>query len=455
MRILLIQAVSTHDGGEVVFPLGLARMGAVLDQVHEVRGLDMNLSPYPWPELIEMLYEFQPELTAVSFRNLDPLGGNLVSFVPQLKTLAALIKQHCPRSKVIVGGSGFTLFAKRLMEEVPEVRLGYCGEADLPFLRLVENLDTPWVVPGTLWRDDGGSVCGNTLPSYCEYLDGLPLPRWELFDPTRYRMLNRYVAFMGVETKRGCPNRCRYCLYPSLQGGYLRFRSPEKVVDELQVLSETYGIQLVHFTDPVVNQPVEHLRAICREILKRRLNIGWTGFFREDNINIQDMELYCDSGLAAWYFSADGASEYALELLGKGLRRDDILRAAQIAAASGITTVYHFLVNLPGESNRTVRETRELLERLFEIHSAYANLGAVVVNNLRLYPGAPLTEQILSNRLIDPRSDLLYPTYFNPPPWDHLRHELNAYCLRQSTASYAGLGDWAKEGGQKDADSIA
>jgi anaerobic magnesium-protoporphyrin IX monomethyl ester cyclase len=126
---------------------------------------------------------------------------------------------------------------------------------------------------------------------------------------------------------------------------------------------------------------------------------------------------------------------------------DQILYAARLAAESGILTVYHFLVNLPGETESSVKQTRELLDKLFSFHASKGNLGAVVFNNLRLYLGTPLTDEIIKNRLIDPRQDLLYPTYFNPPPWDHLRHELTAVCLSQGTLSYlAGSGEQGAQG---------
>jgi anaerobic magnesium-protoporphyrin IX monomethyl ester cyclase len=451
VRILLIQAVSTHDGGELVFPLGLARLAASVGGRHEVQGVDLNLSPYPWAEMVQTLRAFQPRLVAISFRNLDPLAGHLLSFVPHLRTLAALVREHAPEATVMLGGSGFSLFARRLMAEVAEIDLGYAGEADLAFPLLIENLENRGSVPGAYWRDADGSIRQNSATQICSlHLDTLPFPDWRLFDPRRYQAVNRYVAVMGVETKRGCPNHCRYCLYPKLQGSALRLRSPERVVDELEHLVTTCDVSLVHFTDPVVNQPVEHLRFICREILKRGLKIGWTGFFREDSLTFDDMELYRDAGLVTWYFSADGASGHALQLLEKRLTRDQILHAARVAAESGCPSVYHFLVNLPGESHSSVRETRELLDRLFEIHESTGNLGAVVVNNLRLYPGAPLTESILKEGLIAPGLDLLYPTYFNPPPWDHLRHDLTAFCMKQSTLSYLAANPTVAEGGEGD-----
>ncbi len=436
MRILLVQAISTPDGGETVFPLGLARLAAVIRDRHEVRGVDLNLDSFPWPGLVGLLEAFRPQVVGISFRNLDPLAGNLLSFVPHLKTLAGLIKRYAPWATTVLGGSAFTLFAKRLMMEVPEIDVGLAGEAEEALPLLLDNLAAPWTVAGTLWRTGEDSVAGTPGIAHCGHLDVLPLPDWEIFDPRLYLEQNRYVASMGVETKRGCPNSCRYCLYPVLQGHCLRLRNPARVVDEMEMLHRDHGIGAFHFTDAVVNQPAGHLRAICQEILRRRLEIGWTGFFREDALTEEDVALYQKSGLLTWYFSGDGASDYALRLLGKDLTRQQILQAAQIAAASGILTVYHFLVNLPGETRDSVDQTRALLDRLFDLHADRGNLGAVVISNLRLYPGTPLTAEILASQAIDPGQDLLYPTYYNPPPWDNLRYELTAFCLGRGVASY-------------------
>src|SRR5271157_2651462 len=156
MRVLLVQAVSTHDCGEVVFPLGLARLAAAVSREHEVHALDLNLDPFPWPGLVRTLDAFRPDVVGISFRNLDPLAGNLVSFVPHLKTLGVLIRQHAPEAAVVLGGSAFTLFARRLMEEVPEVDIALSGEAEAVFPLLLQNLDAPGAVPGALWRTEGG-----------------------------------------------------------------------------------------------------------------------------------------------------------------------------------------------------------------------------------------------------------------------------------------------------------
>jgi len=427
MRVLLVQAVSAPFTGELVYPLGLARLARVLAGRHQLAGMDLNLDPHPWPALAARLEDFRPQAVCISFRNLDPLAGNHVSWLPQLQVLARLVRRHRPRALVIAGGPGFSLFARRLMAEVPELDLGVAGEAEQVLPALLQDPAGPPYPAGVLYRRDGALAGGGM--SHLPECRRLPSPDWGLFPLGPYRRRNRYVAFMGVESKRGCPHRCSYCLYPVLQGGRVRLRSPRRVLDELEALQREQGLELVHFTDPVLNQPAAHLRALCRGMLERGLTLKWTGFFREDSLTPADLDLYQRAGLAAVYFSADGASAQALALLNKGLEPEQILAAARLVARRKILAVYHFLVNLPGENRRTVDQGRRLLETIMDIHQRHHAPPSMVFNNLRLYPGAPLTRRLLEQGLIPPDQDLLYPCYYNPPPWDGLRYQWEALCL--------------------------
>ena len=242
MRILLLQAISRMEGGELVYPLGLARIAASLKGDHTVGALDMNLHSFPWPVLRRSLEEFRPDVVGVSFRNLDPLAGMLHSFVPQLKASLTLVKRYAPRATIVLGGSGFSLFARRLMRELPEVDLGVRGEGEDVFPDLLERLDQAEGLPGVLTRDGAGQ----TMDSWARrsQTGRWSLPDWDLFPPGDYSARNSYVAFMGIEGKRGCPHACSYCLYPELQGRGLRLREPEVVVEEMFEAHSRFGVRL-------------------------------------------------------------------------------------------------------------------------------------------------------------------------------------------------------------------
>lgn len=427
MKISLVQLPTSHHGaGEKVYPLGLSRLSSLIPAKDTKSALDMNLFPDPWPELKELMEDLRPDIVVFSLRNIDPLAGHLVSYLSSLKTAAALVREILPDARITAGGPAFSLFAARLMEAVPEIDYGLAGEGEQVFPAIVGSDINAAAVPGLIWRKNG---LIHQNPGFAGIsLDTIPPMDLVTFDPVDYTKGNAYVAAVGIEGKRGCDLGCGYCVYPCLGGARMRLRSPKKIVDEIEVLHRDHGISLFHFTDAVVNRPVDHFEALIKAFIQRKLNVGWTGFFREDTLDRRLAGLAKDAGLVAIYFSADALTDHGLKLLKKRLTKADILKAAKVTADSNILTMCHFLLNLPGDGQAQVTEAWDMLERLLEIHAGPANLGAMIFNHVRLYPGAPLTNRLIRGKALSPDVDLLYPFYHNPRRFAHLLHEMDAHC---------------------------
>lgn len=259
-------------------------------------------------------------------------------------------------------------------------------------------------------------------------MDDIPQPDTWQFNPLDYTDGNAYVAAMGIEGKRGCDLWCGYCLYPFLGGTCLRLRSPEKIVDEMAMFKEQFGIGLFHFTDSVVNRPEDHFKSLCRELIRRKLDVAWTGFFREDSLTAENLDLAMKAGLSAIYFSGDALTQRGLDLLNKKLTLDNLLSASRITAQANMLTMCHFLVNLPGDDVGEIKKSKEMLDRLLDIHDPAGNLGAVIFNHVRLYPKAPLTRHLIRSGQLDSDTVFLYPVYHNPSRYSHVLHEFEAHC---------------------------
>lgn len=446
MRLLLVQLPTSHLGaGERVYPLGLARLAASAPAGWEVRGLDLNLALDPWPALAERLQAFRPRVTALSFRNLDPLAGHHQSYLSSLKTAARLVRRLAPDTRLLAGGPAFTLFPERLMAEVPELDAGLAGEGEAVFADLAAAPERTPHLPGAVWRA-GGAIHANP-PDQALFLEGLPRPDTAVFPPEDYAARNRYVAAVGLEGKRGCDLACAYCRYPAIGGRRLRLRPPAAIVDEMAFWRERHGVERFHFTDGVLNRPADHFAALCREIRRRGLAVSWTGFFREDAVSAAQLARAREAGLNAVYFSGDALTAQGLALLHKRLAVDHLLAAARATAAAGLLTVCHFLVNLPGETPALAAAARETLERILAIHHPAGNLGAVILGPVRLYPGAPLSRALQRQGAIPAGADLLYPTYFDPPQGAHRRHDLETLCHTAGVFSRLGLADETLSGG--------
>jgi putative variant cofactor biosynthesis B12-binding/radical SAM domain protein 1 len=191
-----------------------------------------------------------------------------------------------------------------------------------------------------------------------------------------------------------------------------------EVVDEMESLHKEYGVERFHFTDPVINYPEDHLEDICHEMLRRKLKLKWDGFMREDHFSEENAALYEKAGCECFSFSPDGLCQESLDVLEKGLTENDILKAARAAARTGVVSVYHFMVNVPGETEKTCDKGLRFLERIYDEHENRKNLGTVVLNNIRILPGTRVEELARERGIIGPDTDLLNPTYYNPRPFE-------------------------------------
>ncbi|UYO61668.1 B12 lower ligand biosynthesis radical SAM protein BzaD [Acetobacterium wieringae] len=433
MKILFIQALSMEGIDiERVYPIGIVVLASQVERCtdHTLALFDMNMALDPYGDLRQQLDLVQPDVICLSLRNIDPLGNKTSSLIPSFAVTLAVIKRYAPKTRILVGGTGFSLFPDRLMNEYPEIDFGVTGEAENIIVPLLNNLNNPPRLPGLCYREKEAVII---VPPVGDYdMRDYIMPNRDLLDPRPYLTVNKYVESIGVETKRGCCFCCGYCSYPLLQGTKMRCRTPAAVVDEIEFLYETYGVTRIHFTDSVVNIPVDHLDSICAEIIRRGLPINWSGFFRENLLTEENVALYTQSGCECFSLSPDGLSQTALDALDKNMKVQDILDTAQVLAASGVVTVYHFLVNTPGDTAATQQEAKELIDAIYKIHHASKTLGTIVLNNIRILPGTRVEQQALEHGVITPETDLLYPTYYNPAPYDRARYELEIYHTKKN-----------------------
>lgn len=431
MRVLFIQTLSVEViSQERVYPIGIVILAAsLLERGYEISILDMNIEQDPFGAVKQRLLSFKPDVVGLSLRNIDPLANKTSSLIPPFLVTARLVASVMPKAWIIAGGAGFSLFPRRIMLEAPEIHYGVVGEAETSLPLLIASLEKTPLLKGRC-RRAGGTMTGSS--SRCLDMSHYAQPTRSLLDPSLYSGINSYVPAIGIETKRGCPFHCAYCVYPRLQGSKLRCRPPLDVVDEMESLSKEYGIKRFHFTDPVINYPADHLGDICREIIRRKLKLKWDGFMREDHFHEKDVALFVRAGCECFSFSPDGLGQEALDVLDKRLSEADVLRAARLAARTDVVSVYHFMVNVPGETEKTCEKGLRFLERIYELHNRKKNLGTVVLNNIRILPGTPIEAIARAKGVIRPNTDLLYPTYYNPRPFEAFRYRLEALHLARN-----------------------
>ena len=125
--------------------------------------------------------------------------------------------------------------------------------------------------------------------------------------------------------------------------------------------------------------------------------------------------------------------------MGKDLTEEELLRAARLLADTGVCSLYHFMVNVPGENEATVAESRRMIDTIYRIHEKSRSLGYVVLNHIRLLPETESTRIAVREGVIEAERSLLYPFYYNPQPYEDLRYELEIQNQKNNIFMWYGL----------------
>jgi len=410
VRVLLVQSyLGDHEAP--VYPIGLASLAASLIEAHEVEIFDPNVSRSPMEELKESILSCQPDVVGVSLRNIDTTNKRkVVNYYPFFRQTLSVIRSVTD-VPLVVGGSGFSMFAQEIMEREGSIDVGVYLEGERCFREVLDRWDEASKPSGLFFREGGEiqfSGLGDPVP-----LDEIHLPARCLIDPTPYSG-NRDA--LGVETKRGCSLNCIYCVYGFLNGKRYRLRRPEQVVEDIETLAEHCGMQRFTFVDSVFNLPLEHAQAICDLLVQRKNRMRWSAWFSEKRLDRSFLRLAREAGCDHVIFSPDGYTDEVLARLGKEQSRQDILGAWDaVSSFSDLEVSYNFFKNPPGQSLSNLLGTA-----LFCLRTQLQMKGRchVELSSLRIEPHTRLYGIAVEEGLLQEGQSVLEPTpYTNPGTW--------------------------------------
>lgn len=424
MRVIIFSG-SREIVHVMVPPLGEAYLAAYLiDQGHDVKLLDLTLSNDAKRDIAKAINSFNPQVIGISIRNVDSTTypGNLFFYLP-VKNLILYIKELVdPKVPVILGGSGFSIFSEEILRDLNH-DIGVFGEGEFVFaeiLKYIANGDDPRKIEKGICFIDGKGDYHQKPPWHVNDLDRLPIPIRELLDNDAYFIdpMNKYGDFWGnIQTKRGCPMNCIYCSYRYIEGSNPRYRSPEKIVEEIEIMVNNYGIRNIFIVDSVLNLDYNHLKETCSEFIKSNVDIKWGANYVPSKKFIDLMPLMKESGATHLATGIESLSEEMLKNMNKNRSPDDALLTSQKCIDLEIEQLIHIIVGGPGETLETVRAS---FDRLETIESYKGNLwqgdgDIIVFIGMRIYPHTPLQLIAEQDGVIQKGDNLLKPKFYISP----------------------------------------
>lgn len=435
MKVLLV-ATNREASPYPVAPLGaLCVAAAAVKAGHEVTFLDLGLSRSPERDLRKSLGGKGHQAVAFGIRNLD----NCWSFAPKLyfeevHSLARIVRENFS-GPLILGGTGFSVAPRGWMERL-QPDCGVMGEGEHAFPEILTRIETGQSLegmPGVLLMQDEPKEGVAPAPGV-ELLKELPSPAHELCG---YASYVRRGGFIGIQTKRGCPFKCSYCIYPELEGKHYRLRPPESVIEEMERAARFSRQQHFFFVDSVFNDPRAHALAICKEMQRRKLAIRWEAFCNPVGFDQELGREMAAAGCVGVEFGLDVADEKMLKVLGKPFRQKHIRVALQAARDAKIPFVAYMLFGGPGETWADIQDSQNFMAGCAAPNGVFASFG------IRIYEHTPLAATARAEGVIAGDQDLFETAYYISP---HLRDdtERNLDRIARKRPEWTSPADWRR-----------
>lgn len=406
MKVLLISA-NTEQFNMPAMPLGLSCVvEAVKRAGHETFMLDLMFQMDVGATLRETIKDFLPECIGISVRNID--DQNIDSPLFLLEKVKEVVKEcrGLSSAPIVLGGAGYSMFPESSLSYL-EADYGIEGEGELAFpalLSCLKNMDDLSGVPGLHTR----SKIKTRPRTLCSQLDRFVLPETSTLSTSASRSQDPWIP---VQTRRGCPLKCSYCSTSAIEGSILRKRSPEVVADWLKSWVKS-GYSNFFFVDNTFNLPPSYAKAICREILKRELDMDWRAIIYPRNVDEELVKLMTDAGCIGISLGFDSGSQQILKNLNKKFTTEDVKRISALFSDHGVERMGFLLLGGPGETKETVEESLAFADSL--------KLDAMrLTGGIRIYPDTQLAKIAKKQGVITSKTDLLYPRFYLSKELEH------------------------------------
>ena len=408
MKVLLA-ATNLERFPYAVAPLGVLCVAAAARAAgHEVDFLDLGMARSPHRALRNALKAGEYRAVAFGIRNLD----NCWAFAPrtyleEVRGFAETVRR-CFNGPLILGGSGFSVSPEGWMRRL-QADCGVIGEGERAFPEVLSRLEAGRSlqgIDGVIVASKSGSL-GEALPTKAiERLGGLSVAAHDLCGYAKYMKRGGYV---GVQTKRGCPFGCVYCVYPQLEGRRYRLRPPEAVVEEVESVVVRSKSRHYFFVDSVFNDPRAHALEICRALSRRRLPARWMCFCNPVGFDAELAHAMADAGCSGIEFGLDAVTPKMLAAMGKPFEQEDVRTALGAARDAGLPFLLSMLFGGPGETWADIEEAQSFLNGCATANSVFACYG------IRIYEGTSLAEVAVREGSLPPDQDLFEPAYYLSP----------------------------------------
>jgi len=366
-------------------PLSLAYVASLLlEKKYNIKLFDANVLGYNVDKSIKKIKKYNPDVLILTSSPVDrwECPNSHIDSVFEIINKAKV-------NPTILTGSHGSLTPEWIFKKC-NIHFIVRNEPEMIVLDLIKNLKKPEGVKGISYKINNKIIHNPDTPRI-ESLDNLPFPAYDLLPMGKYRYSFPDLPnpFSIMLTSRGCPFNCIFCLKIMSKEKYI-VRNSENVVGEIEYLIEKFNIRSIFFQDWEFTINKKRVEKICDLILKKNLKILWGCNARANDLSDGLVKKMKKAGCTRINIGLESGSQEILDKADKGIKVNDLEKAIKICRDNNINIGMYSILNLPGESMKTIRKTIAFLKK--------NNIISMTPNLAIPYFGTPLFEKLKSKK---------------------------------------------------------
>jgi len=312
--------------------------------------VDAKFEQLSFDKCLEKIEAFEPDLVGFT------------AFTNEIKPAAYLahkLKEKHKNMLTLIGGVHVTAIPKQTMQEFPSFDMAIIGEGESPLLELCNSLlhisdKTIESIQGICLRKDGKIIQNGHAERILD-LDTLPMPAWDMFKPAQTYF---------VQTLRGCPFNCQFCMNPN--GQVARKRCVENVILELNYIIDTFKPKHISFGDELFSVDMNRTHDLLDAMIAHKIGdkVTWDV---QTHVKFVDQEMFYKfkkAKVERVEIGVETGDEEIMKKMGKGISMSKIMDAYTFAKNAQVPIGTFFIIGQPNESVASINKTIDLAVKL-------------------------------------------------------------------------------------------
>jgi anaerobic magnesium-protoporphyrin IX monomethyl ester cyclase len=341
-------------------PHGLAILANIIRKKMEITPefIDINAYRYDNEQVVSILQSIEFDVVLI---------GGLIPVYKRIILYADMIKKINPDAVIIAGGSA-AMSVPGLLLQNSKVDVVCAGEGENVIIELLKGLKDHKLEELTHIRGFHYKLNGNiTYSGSPELLHDLDsesdAPLYDIL-PMEIYLSNPAVGFgrdVDFISSRGCPFSCTFCYQP--WGSHFRAHSVDFIIDTLKFLKRNYNIDFVSFQDDEFMARKDRVYEFCEKMHKHIPGLLWSCTGRVNLVNEDIVKAMKNAGCVAISYGFESGSPRMLKSMNKIATIENMENAARINRKYGMMLPVSFIIGMPGEDEKSCRETTEFCIR--------------------------------------------------------------------------------------------